>query len=125
MVEEAFGFKSPGVRFKMCWQCRADSRESYQRHREARIENQKDWCERNPERAKEISRESSKRHYDANREARLAYANAYNELHREEIRQKQAEKVACELCGRVVNRSKLKLHKETRLCEKRRPPAEP
>ena len=124
MVEKVFGFKSPGVRFKMCRHCRADSRESYQRHREDRAENQKDWRDRNPERAKEISRESAKRYYEANREACLEYAKEYNRLHCEEINQKAREKITCELCGRVVSKGHKKKHQASRLCEKSRP-AEP
>jgi len=70
-------------------------------------------------------REGYQAQYYQNHQARIRADNqAWKALHREEIRQRNAEKVACELCGRVVTRYKLKPHQATRLCEKRRPPTE-
>ena len=65
--------------------------------------------------------EQSKAHYARNKEAYAAYAKAYKEAHRGELRATAREKVACELCGRVVCRDKMTHHQATRMCEKHRP----
>ena len=101
----------------MCRQCRAVSQESYKNHREERLADIEAWQGRNPEKM----REASKRYYETHTEACRARANAYHELHREEINQKAREKKACELCGRLVSSDGLKRHQATRLCEKNRP----
>ena len=65
--------------------------------------------------------EQSKAHYARNTETCAAYSKAYKESHREQLRATAREKVACELCGRVVCRDKMTHHQTTGLCEKNRP----
>ena len=65
--------------------------------------------------------DTSKAFCARNKETYRAYAKAYKEAHSEELSAKAREKVACELCGRVVCRDKMAHHQSTRLCEKRRP----
>ena len=120
-VLDVFGYKSPGARYKMCKQCRAQMREwnktSCERNRAARYEYSLRYKEQNAEQIKERSR----RDYENNREAKLAYAKEYQQAHREEIEKKQCEKIACYLCGRTVRRDGMNTHQETRLCDKNRP----
>jgi len=126
-VEEMFGFRSSGVRYKTCRQCRAKARTVYKEHREEDPE----W-RRDPE----ANRENAKRYYYAHREDRLVKSKAYYEthkeahqeymkdyymVHRDELRAAHAEKKTCKLCGRSVTQYKLKNHQATRLCEKNRP----
>ena len=120
-VLDVFGYKSPGTRYKMCKQCRAQMREwnktSCERNRAARYEYSLRYKEQNAEKLKE----KSKRDYENNRETRLAGVKAYQQAHREEIAERARTKVACGLCGREVGRYNLKNHQATRLCEKNRP----
>ena len=90
-VEEVFGYRKPGEAYTRCRPCTA-------KHNEA----SKAFCARN-------------------KETYQAHSKAYKEAHREELSAKAREKVACELCGRVVCWDKMKHHQSTRLCEKNRP----
>ena len=90
-VEEGFGFKKSGERHQVCRRCRA------------------------------TRPEQGRAYYAQNREAIQARSNAYKQAHREDLRTTAREKVACELCGRVVCRDKMTHHQTTRLCEKNRP----
>ena len=65
--------------------------------------------------------EQSKAHYARNKETCAAYSKAYREAHNEELSAKARGKIACELCGRVVCRDKMKHHQATLLCEKNKP----
>ena len=90
-MEEGFGYTKTGGRYSTCRRCRA----------------------RRPE--------ESRAYYIQNKEALAAHHKSYKEAHREELSAKAREKVACELCGRVVCWDKMKHHQSTRLCEKHRP----
>ena len=84
-VLDVFGYKSPGIRYKMCKACRIQMREwnktSCERNRAARYEYQLRYKEQNAEQIKERSR----RDYVNNREAKLAYAKEYIQEHCEGI----------------------------------------
>ena len=65
--------------------------------------------------------EAQKAFYYRNQETSRAWTKAYKEAHREEINRNAAEKVVCELCGRMASRSHIKRHQASHLCEKNRP----
>ena len=90
-VGENFGYRNPGGAYTRCRPCRA------------------------------THNEQAKASYARNKETCAAYSKAYREAHNEELSAKARGKIACELCGRVVCRDKMKHHQATRLCEKNRP----
>lgn len=57
--------------------------------------------------------------YYENRDVLLAKMSAYRavEANREAIHKQQNEKTVCDNCGRVVNRSYMKKHKKTKICQ--------
>ena len=90
-VEEVFGYRKPGEAYTRCRPCRA------------------------------THNEQAKASYARNKETCAAYSKAYKEAHREELSATAREKVACELCGRVVCRDKMKRRQATRLCDNNKP----
>ena len=82
-------------------------------NKETLIEYWKGYREAN----QEVIREYKRAYHAANRETISEKQRAYRETNREAIREKRGEKVACDNCGTVVNRSCMARHKKSGRCQ--------
>jgi hypothetical protein len=86
--------------------------EYYETHKEQIKETKKQYYKNNEEKIKEKTKQYRHDHKEQHKE----YMKQHYEQNKERIKEKRAEKVTCEMCGLVVKKGKISVHKKTKKC---------